>query len=252
MKKSVLAIAAMLLIFVLAVGCGQQAAPGPAPAAAPEPTAAAPSAPATAAPQPSAQPEAEPEPVKQMSSKVVELLGKSQGRVTSIEYMYQDALNKPEEWKTWVKGSKIHVELRELDNVRDDVYVDNIYMNTATQKASGYCESSVYRCADPNTAIDVTYRKYLRKTPFDWLNDIGYVEKEAEETLQQRLVWKLVGETKDGKDLTMWVDEYYGMPVMVTIKEGSTKNEYIFEDIGFNGVDDSDLEHGMVTTSYKK
>ena len=48
----------------------------------------------------------------------------------------------------------------------------------------------------------------------------------------------------------MWVDEYYGVPVRVEVRSGGVKSEYIFEDIGFNAVDDSDLEHAFVTQSY--
>lgn len=250
MKKIVLAIVALLLTFVLVLGCGQQAAE-PAPAAAePEPVKTTEPAKTTTTSEPVVT-EPEPEPVKQMSDKMVELLGKSNGRVSSMEYMYQDALNKPEEWKTWVKGNLIHIELRELENVRDDVYVDNIYLNTATQTAVGYCEAKVYRCADPNDGIEVNYKKYARKSPRDWLAAIEYAEKDSEETLQQRTAWKVYGTDNKGRDFTMWIDEYYGLPIKVVVAEGSTKNEYIYEDIGFNGVEESDLQHNLVTTSYK-
>lgn len=192
----------------------------------------------------------EPEPVKPMNSKVAALLTKSQGRVTSLRYMYQDITMKPEEWETWVKGNKMHVKLREMDEIRGDVYVDNIYLDLSTKTAVGYCEKSVYRCSDPNTPIEVSFNKYYRKTPLEWIDQVTYAEKEAEEQMQQRNVWKL-RYTEDGKTVYMWVDEYYGVPVSIKVTNNGVTNDYIFEDIAFNTVDDSDLEHHMVSVTYK-
>lgn len=201
-------------------------------------------------PQQQVEPEPQPEPAKQMDKKVAELLQKHIGRVTSLKYMYQDQTIKPEEWETWVTDDKMHVKLRELDNVAGDVYVDEIYLDLASKDAKGYCERTVYRCADPNTPVDVTFKKYYRKTPIDWIEGVTYAVKESEEQMQQRTVWKLVSEDGD-KTTTMWVDDYYGVPLMVKVKQGSTVNEYNYEDIAFNSVDDSDLTHGLVTATYK-
>ena len=98
--------------------------------------------------------------------------------------------------------------------------------------------------------MDVNLKKYYRKTPIDWIESVTYAEKVAEEQMQQRNVWQLKY-TEDGKTVTMWVDEYYGVPLKIKVKEGGAVNEYIFEDIAFNSVDDSDLEHNLVTEAYK-
>jgi hypothetical protein len=195
------------------------------------------------------EPKEEPAPVQTMNKKVAELLQKHVGRVTSSKYMYQDQTNKPEEWETWVKGNKMRVKLREMDNVKGEVYVDNIYLDLSTRKAVGYCEKKVYRCADPNTPVDVKFSKYYRKTPFEWIAEVTYAEKEGEEQMQMRNMWKLTY-TDDGKGVAMWVDDYYGLPSKVRVVDGSAVNEYVFEDISFNSVDDSDLEHAYVTESY--
>jgi hypothetical protein len=195
------------------------------------------------------QPETESEPAKVPSKAIQALLEKHVGRVTSLRYMYQDQTMKPEEWETWIKDDKMHVRLRELDNVRGDVYIDHIYMDLSTKVAQGYCEMHVYRCADPNSPVDVTFQKYYRKSPIDWIESVTYAEKETEEQMQQRTVWK-IKYTEGAKTVAMWVDDYYGIPVKVRVTEGSAVNEYIFEDIAINSVEDSDLQHGFVQTSY--
>ena len=130
-KYLILALAVSIALLFLA-GC---AAPQEAPEEVKKPV----SSP-IAEPEPQPEPEAdmaepeaqpEPEPAKVPTKKVRELLQKHVGRVSSLRYMYQDQTIKPEEWETWIKGDRMHVKLRELDNIRDDVYVDNVYLNLA-------------------------------------------------------------------------------------------------------------------------
>ncbi|MFC1723288.1 hypothetical protein ACFL0V_04060 [Nanoarchaeota archaeon] len=253
MKKTIIAIMAILVIamFVLA-GCGSSDAepeskPVPKKSTAkvaepenePEPV-------QRTAPEPEDEPE--PEPVKKMSKSMTELLGKHT-RVKSMYYMYQDSLNYPTEWPTYVMGNKISVDLREEQELGDGVYVDHIYMNSGTKTAKAYCEKKISRCPDPNQAHDVRYAKYGRKTPLDWIRQVTYAEKEGEETRQQRMAVKIAYEDGDSK-VTMWVDEYFGVPMEVRVKKDGDTKSYIFEDLAVNTVDEADIEHQTVTSVY--
>lgn len=246
----------LAFVFVLAVvlmfiaGCaGQQAAPKEVE----EPTKEVASRPAKTVSEPKeTEPEpevVEAEPARVPDKKMQELLQKHVGRVNSLRYMYQDLTIKPEEWETWVTDDKMHIKLREMDNVRGDVYVDNIYLDLSSRTAVGYCERNVYRCADPNSPVDVSFAKYYKKTPLEWIEGVTYAEKESVEQMQQRNVWK-IKYTEDGKTVTMWVDEYYGIPVQVKVSEGGVTNDYVYEDIAFNTVDDVNLDHQLVRVAY--
>ena len=84
-------------------------------------------------------------------------------------------------------------------------------------------------------------------TSFDDI--LSYNEVDVSLETEQRNIWKLKY-TEDDKIVYMWVDEYYGLPLKVKVVENGVANDYIFEDIGFNTVDDSDLEHALVTETY--
>ncbi|MFH1064689.1 MAG: hypothetical protein V1729_06405 [Candidatus Woesearchaeota archaeon] len=254
MKKIVTVFLIIGLAMMLIAGCASQEA---APEKSTEPTktvASKDTEEKTAEPAPVAEEPKEvvaaPAPTKVPDKKVAELLKKHVGRITSLKYMYQDETINPEEWETWVKGDLMHVKLREMDNVKGDVYIDNVYLNLKTKTAKGYCERKVMRCTSPNEAIDVAFSKYYRKGPLDWINGVTYAKKEAEEQMQMRNVWKLSYE-ENGKTTILWVDEYYGVPVKVHVVDGSEIDEYVFEDIAFNTIDDSDLTHKSIDTAYR-
>ena len=261
MKKSILALLAILVIAMFVVaGCGGQKASAPDDEPAPVPKKTAPSpAPEPeeetqmAKPEPKAAPEPEaapePAPTKAVSKKVAELL-KKHSRVTSMNYLYQDRLNYPMEWPTYVKGSKMAIDLRELEEIDNDVFISKVYLDTSSKSAKAYCESKVYRCKDPNQALDVTFAKYKHKTPLEWIKEVTYAESAGEETMQQRLTVKITYE-EDGKQVSMWVDDYYGIPMRVEIKDGSDVKKYIFEDLAINAVSDSDITHQLITETYK-
>lgn len=247
MKRTILALLAVFVIAIFISGCGQaevsapedeQPSPAPRPAPEPEPEEEV----QVAEPEPAPEPEPEPEPVKQMSKTVRDLL-EDHSRVKSLGYLYQDARNYPMEWPTWVRGNEVAMDLREPVQASGDNYITKVYLNTASKTAEGYCESKIHRCEDPNEAVSVTYAKYKRKTPIDWIKSVKYAEKESEETMQQRRVLKLQFESFDGDSGVMWVDDYYGVPMEVWVESGSDTTKYIFEDISFNSVTDSDLEH---------
>lgn len=251
MRKLIAVFLIVGLAMMLLSGCASQEA---APEKSSEPTKTTSSTKTTTTEAAEAEPEEEdaapePEPAKPIDKKVAELLTKHDGRVKSLKYMYQDETNKPEEWETWVKGNLMHVKLREMDNVAGDTYIDNVYLNLGSKDAAAYCERKVMRCDDPNEAVDVRFSKYYRKGPIEWIKSVTYAKKVAEEQMQQRNVWKLEFEAGD-KHGVMWVDEYYGVPVKVHILDGSDIDEYVYEDIAINTIDDSDLKHQAIDTKY--
>ena len=186
---------------------------------------------------------------KQPSEKVSKLLSKHISRVQSMSYMYQDETNYPGEWKTYAKDNKIHVKLEELKNVKDETYVDNIYLDTSAKTAEGYCEAKVYRCKDTNKKINIDYNIYSRKTPLDWIKKITYAEEIGSETRQQRNAI-IIEYTEGSSKIMLWVDEFYGIPMEVRVSKNGKTNKYIYEDLTINSVKDSETSHEEILATY--
>ncbi len=259
MKKIVSILAILVIAMFVLSGCGSKEISAPEEVKTvshPSPTDDVKTAPQPEPePQPAEQynsaPEPEPEtaPVKEPSKKVKDLLSKH-SRVKSLHYMYQDPLNYPAEWPTWIKDNKMHIDLRTLDQVNSDTYVNQVYLDKASKTAVGYCESNEFKCKDPNQAVKVKFAKYNRKSPIDWIEGVTYAEIETTETMQQRTVVRLAYTDDKGAKVVMWVDDYYGVPVKVEVTKDGDKKRYVFEDLAFNNVEDSDLKHQTIAERY--
>ncbi|MFC1752936.1 hypothetical protein ACFL96_06020 [Thermoproteota archaeon] len=233
MKRLFVVLTILLLAFV--VGCG-----GKDVEVKTQPSAPSTSEPVVAAPEP--EPEPEPEPAQANAKDVTSLLEKHT-KVKSISYMYQDPDNYPEFHEYFVKGDEVAILYTVLDQDNPVGKIDSIYMNTGTKKAVAYCErASNLACPDNNKEHPLTYSMYEKMTPIQWIEKVGYAENKGREQLDQRNVMVLAT-TIDGKDTTMWVDDYYGTPLKIE-HDG---DEYVFQDMAFNAVEETDLAHQEIT-----
>ena len=234
MKRILVLLTVLLLVFV--AGCGDKEVAAPSVAAPEEP--AAPTEPAETAPVAEPEPEPEPAPTQQNDADVVKLLEKHT-KVKSLSYMYQDPENYPEFHEYIVKDDKIAVIYTVLDQDNPVGKIDSIYIDLSAKKATAYCERASYNaCPDKNKEHPLTFSTYVRDTSIDWIEKVEYAEITGQEQLDNRNV-KVLKTTIDGKDTTMWVDDYYGTPLKIDYGG----DEYRFQDTAFNAVDEMDLEH---------
>jgi hypothetical protein len=183
------------------------------------------------------------------TKKVRDILAKQGDKVTSMSYLYQDPSNKPEKDEVYVKGSKVKIALAQLDHVEDDLYIDHVYIDKSTQTALGYCEDIIYRCKDPNKAFPVSYEKYARKNPVEWIDGVTYAEEVGSEMFDDRMMMVLQFE-KGGNNIKMWVDTYYGVPLKIEVGSGADVDTYLFSRIAFNSVTDDQLTHPKIELKY--
>ena len=185
----------------------------------------------------------------QPSEKIKKLLNKHIGRVKSMSYLLQDPTTYPAKWIFFVKDNKIHIKLDDLKNVQGDTYIDNVYLDTSSKTAIGFCEAKLYRCKDPNKEIETDYSLYFRKTPLDWIKQVTYAKEVGSETRQNRNTIIIEYPDQDSK-IMMWVDEFYGTPLEVRVIKGSSTKKYLFEDLAINSVTDAKLDHPQILITY--
>ena len=261
MMKHLLAIA-MLMLIVVSCGPTQEAAPvqAPAPQAAP----AQPSAPTTVEKAPSASPTTEPSTVvvekqptaapkevppaptttvaptypSEMTPEVKALLEKADAKVKSYGYTLAsppDQLAR-DAWK--IKGSKIRIELFEDNYVEADTNFDTIFIDTATKTAVGACLSQrTTRCAQRNKQFDLDYDDVIKKTPYQWLKEIPTAPKLVSTELIYDRKASVVEYLKDGQKITLWIDQFSGLPVRTQVGE-DRKSRYEFRYLELNSMSD--------------
>jgi hypothetical protein len=181
--------------------------------------------------KPAEQPSQETQPVKVIAPEVQEAISKS-ARIKSLRYSYKGPETKEFSYIFLVKGTKIKYSVYPTYKVIDvdaDSY-DTIYIDTTSKTAQAYCDNR--QCKAKGKKADLDYGKYYIKTPLDWVNSIESANKISEQLIQSRNTLKIL--TNDG---TMWVDNYYGVPLQVE----SSGNIYEFQKMVVNDVKDEEV-----------
>lgn len=256
MEMKIMTIAMVLIFFLSACSSPSYVCPDATvvedasqcpPAEEPEPTDAdepeAPQEPQDTVEEPEMEdlPPVEPEePELQMDPEVEELLLKYDDKVDSIRFNYVD-LSVNQQFQTYyLKDGKMRVDLHEARNYMKGEWFDTVYMDLEAESAEGYClRGNDVRCPNKSKVFEVDYPDFEIMTPSDWLSDVAAdAAIEDSKTLEGRNAIEVSYTRDNGDPATIWIDEFYGMPMLVET-DGS---EHTFQDIDFNGVKDEDVD----------
>jgi hypothetical protein len=117
---------------------------------------------------------------------------------------------------------------------------DTVYLDLQNKIASAYCEDlSSGVCPDRNNRLNVSYAKYKIRTPYNWLD---IVQEASLTTRSKKISGREAKEASfkaDGKDGTMWIDSYFGIPIEVNYDS----IQYVFQNMLVNDAKDPDLYH---------
>ena len=185
------------------------------------------------------------EPKEEMSPQLKSLLERSEGKLSSLQYLYGGTETGNLFLDTfYVRGDKMKIKKYDESYYVRENYYDNIYVHLSI----GCCEEQS-RCVSHN--VDNTGKSYdvdvdalnVPKTPYQWVKEIPpNAEIIGPQTFNQRSVTYLKYTDSDGREVQMWVDDTYGVPHKIIVGEGDSQSRYQFNDMLFNGLRDNDFD----------
>lgn len=240
MKKTLLSILTLLLIFMVACAPAQEPAQ-PAPQQQPSEESQSPPAEVVE----SVEEEKEDEQVLErvvedveeekeglpqgVPAEVQSLLAK--GSAKSLSYSYRGPETELKDLKFFVKGNNVRYipDLAQKSLDREDT-VTAIYINKKDKTIASYCDDR--QCLFPGKKEDLAYEDANIFTPYDWRLGITSAQQVGQEKIDRRATLKI--ETNRG---TLWLDTFYGVPLRVEA-DGEL---YEFKEMSFNDVKDEDV-----------
>jgi len=169
------------------------------------------------------------------------ILSLSEKKVKNYAYVYDEPpLNTGGD--TWfVHEDKIKIKLQRTNLLMATYDFNYVYLDTASQKAIGYCLEDALRCPEGMIKYDADYDFWNRKTPHEWLAGVSSAEKKGSKSIGDRNV-QGVKTVINNRDTILWLDEFYGLPVKIDILEGEDVIEtFNFVDIQFNSFKEDDV-----------
>ena len=186
-----------------------------------------------------------PEVPAKMSPELRDLLSNADQKVKSYKYLYSISKDNRYPHTYLVKGTRMKIQLFEVDPYYIENYYDRVYLDAKTKTARGFCESKS-RCAirdidNTNKMFNVSYTDYRVRTPYEFLKEITHAEIIGSELIENRQAVKV--RQYDGNIMTdFWLDANYGMPRKIIVtKDDTVLNTYNFADMTFNSLSDDDV-----------
>lgn len=200
-------------------------------------------------PLPSERQTTEPETTEakqELNPKIKDLIQRKNEKLKSVQFLYGGTSTGNLFLNTYMlKGDQVKVRKFSEDYYVRDGYYDTVYVGAGL----ACCEEQA-RCKSHN--VDNTNVSYvptdadlnIPTTPMQWMDKIQANAKlVGPQTVDQRSVTYMVYTDKAGKEVHMWVDDTYGVPHKVEIREGDDLLErHQFNDMQFNGLKDEDFE----------
>ncbi|MBD3310541.1 hypothetical protein GF351_04940 [Candidatus Woesearchaeota archaeon] len=178
----------------------------------------------------------------QMSEELQELLS-GLDKVKSYHYAYQSGT--PEAKKYYVKGDKILVELMEKKRWKSGEFYNKVLLDLDDKTAHGFCTDRDI-CNDEQRSIakKVSFSEYMPDIlPKEYAESITHGDIVGTENIENRPATIVEFEDDSGNTVDVSINNYYGMPMrIVTETPTGTKKEIMFTEMGWNSVDDSDVE----------
>ncbi len=153
-------------------------------------------------------------------------------KIATYKYNITDTTHGADEYRFYVFGRFIRVDLPELEKYSDGTKYDQIFLDRVTKHAFSKC--SINHCPRPNLDKELEnteFDDYYISDPMETLYKATKAEYVKEEMLGNDYA-KVFSIKYEGNDARLWLQEYYGYPLKLVIKTSdNTKRTITFTDM---------------------
>ncbi|MFC1741571.1 hypothetical protein ACFL3V_03475 [Nanoarchaeota archaeon] len=150
-------------------------------------------------------------------------------RINSFKYTITDTDLGEDPYKVFVLGRFVKIMLPDLQQHNSGELFDEILMERRDRIAFSHC--SKYNCDRDRELEKVEFDDYYIKDPMEYLYMTTQPEFLKEEMLGNDYT-KVFGVKFEGKDGRIWLQEYYGYPLKIIVKEeDGSKRTIKFEEM---------------------
>ncbi|HII72477.1 TPA: hypothetical protein HA265_07010 [Candidatus Woesearchaeota archaeon] len=214
--------------------------------------------------EPEPEPQAEPEDDTQSYEKYLEgLTAPERTRINTVRKLIQEASEREENYfyrysgpgvmqqEFWIKGNKMKTQIREPVTLDKNVVYNMVYIDLDKGTAAGYCETGgKAKCWEGHGPFTETVNKNIRKTPKDWLLELGDEFMYKEQNKLNDVVYYEVHYMTDDGLYRVLIENWKGWPFRIELYKNGVyvENEYdsrwYYEDLDIGAVLDNDLTPG--------
>ena len=182
-----------------------------------------------------------------IQGKARDVLSKADLKVKTFSYVYREPPYNQGSDRYVIMGDKIRIQLGE-DNLNLVTGVSDIFLNTKTKQAAGYCfKRDSFLCKETaDTKFVLKYADFYKPTSYDWMKKIVEAQFIGSEQIDGKtavsLSVHLLDQPSDWKSVKFFIDDFYGLPIKIVIETDQGKTlTYNFDKHDVNSYSDSDL-----------
>ncbi|MBW2963931.1 hypothetical protein KY363_00585 [Candidatus Woesearchaeota archaeon] len=164
-------------------------------------------------------------------------------RIQSYKYNLTDTAISDDTYRFYVMGRWVKVELPELMQHASGELFDEVIMDRLTKTALSHCSKN--SCPKPNIDKElekVVYDDYYIDDPFEYVSRFADAEFLKEELLGNDYTKVFTGRF-EGNEARIWIQEYYGYPLMIMVKNSDgSKRTIKFDDMMVDATRSGEVE----------
>lgn len=164
-------------------------------------------------------------------------------KITSYEYSFTDTGLGVAGHNFTVFGKFVKVRLPEVREHDNGNIFDEVFMERLTKQAFSHCSKYVCEKPDIDKEIErVEYSDYYISDPMEYLYKVMAAEYIKDEMLGDQYT-RVYSATFEGKDARVWLQEYYGFPLKIVVRnEDDSRRTIEFKDMMIDAARRGDIE----------